>query len=76
MKVNSDKLVKISTYAREKGVSAACVYLWIQNKDINSVVIDGVIFVIMDEAAKKKGKGVRSEKNDSEEPANAGGVEY
>lgn len=56
MKVDSKKLVKISTYAHEKNVSAACVYLWIQDGKINSVTIDGVAFVVRDELSQKKGK--------------------
>lgn len=61
MKVNPENLVKISTYAREKDVSTACVYLWIRNKEINTVTIDGVIFVVKDELSAKKGKGVKSD---------------
>lgn len=56
MKINPDKLIKISTYAHEKNVSAACVYLWIRDKEINSVTIDGVAFVVKDELSQNKGK--------------------
>lgn len=53
MKVETTNLKKISNYAREKCVAAQTVYKWISEGRISAVTIDGVTFVLMDEAATK-----------------------
>lgn len=44
MKDNKD-LVKVSTYAKEKGVSTQAIYKQIAEKKLDFVVIDGVKFI-------------------------------
>lgn len=39
-------LIKVSNYAKLKGVSTVYVYKLIKNKKIKSKVIDGVVFVV------------------------------
>lgn len=54
-------LLKMSSFARYKGVSVETVRLWIKSKKIKSKCIDGVYFVSLSdeeyEIAKKYGKG-------------------
>lgn len=54
-------LLKMSSFARYKGVSVETVRLWIKSKKIKSKCIDGVNFVSLSdeeyEIAKKYGKG-------------------
>lgn len=42
----NSNLVKVSTYARAKGVSVQSVYSWIKEGRVESVDIDGVAFVV------------------------------
>lgn len=42
----NNNLVKVSTYARAKGVSVQSVYSWIKEGRVESVDIDGVAFVV------------------------------
>ena len=44
MKVNNE-LVKVSTYAKEKGISVQAVYKQIEKGQIDSLKLDNVIFV-------------------------------
>jgi len=44
----SEKRLKVSSYARLKGVSTTIVYQWIKDKKVRSEVIDKVQFVIVD----------------------------
>ena len=44
MKVNSE-LVKVSTYAKEKGISVQAVYKQIEKGRLESVKIDGIVFI-------------------------------
>ena len=44
MKENSE-LVKVSTYARDKGISVQAVYKQIEKGQLDSVKLDGVTFV-------------------------------
>ena len=44
MKVNSE-LIKVSTYARDKGISVQAVYKQIEKGQLDSVKLDGVRFV-------------------------------
>lgn len=41
------KLVKVSTYARERGVSVTMVYKMIANGAVESTEIDGVKFIVL-----------------------------
>lgn len=41
----NENLKKVSTYAKEKGISVQAVYKQIEKGDIESVKIDGVTFV-------------------------------
>ena len=44
--MNKDyELVKVSTYAKEKGISAQAVYKQIEKGQLECVKLDGVIFV-------------------------------
>lgn len=43
------KLKKVSTYAREKGISVQAVYKQIAENKIKSVIIDNVKFVLLKE---------------------------
>ena len=44
MKVNSE-LVKVSTYAKEKGISVQAVYKQIEKGQLEYFKLDGVVFV-------------------------------
>ena len=52
MKIDSTKLLTVSTFANEKGLTRQHVYRLIKNGEINGLKIDGIQFVIMDEKAK------------------------
>lgn len=41
----NEKLVKVSTYAKEKGISVQAVYKQIEKGQIESLKLDGVTFV-------------------------------
>ena len=43
------KRKKVSTYAREKGVSTQAVYAWIREGKVESEKIDGVTFIIVND---------------------------
>lgn len=45
LKIDRTRLVKVSSYARMKGVSAVQVYNWIKEKKVKQVEIDGVKFI-------------------------------
>lgn len=46
LKMNKDsELVKVSTYAKEKGISAQAVYKQIEKGQLDSVKLDNVRFV-------------------------------
>jgi predicted site-specific integrase-resolvase len=53
MKIDPNKLQKISNFAEEKGLTRQHVYRLIKNGEINQVIIDGVKFVLLDEQAKQ-----------------------
>ena len=42
------KRIKVSTYAKQKGVSTQAVYKWIEQDRVKSEKIDGVTFIIID----------------------------
>jgi DNA invertase Pin-like site-specific DNA recombinase len=46
---NEIKLKKVSTYAREQGISVQAVYKKIEKNKIKSVIIDNVKFVLLNE---------------------------
>lgn len=48
MKIDTTKLVKISTYATEKKVSRTTVLNWVENGTCEMVEIDGVKFIKQD----------------------------
>lgn len=39
------ELVTVKTYAEKNGVTAQCVYKWIDKKEVKCVIIDGVKFI-------------------------------
>ena len=46
LRMNKDsELVKVSTYAKEKGISVQAVYKQIEKGQLDSVKLDGVVFV-------------------------------
>ena len=46
LKMSKDsELVKVSTYAKEKGISVQAVYKQIEKGQLDSVKLDGVVFV-------------------------------
>lgn len=53
MLIDPNKLYKVSTFAAEKDLSIQHVYRLIENGELNSIKIDGVQFVILDEKAKE-----------------------
>ena len=52
MFIESNKLKTVSNFADEKDVTRQHVYRLIKGNEINSINIDGVLFVIMDKKAK------------------------
>lgn len=44
--MNTDNLIKVSNYAREKKISLSHIYRLIKQGKIKSVTIDGVIFIV------------------------------
>jgi len=44
--INSNKLCRIKTYAELKGTHKENVRYWIKKKKVNTLVIDGTIFII------------------------------
>ena len=51
MRIDSNKLSTVSNFADEKGFARQHVYRLIKSGEINSIDIDGIIFVILDEKA-------------------------
>lgn len=46
IRMNSDnELVKVSTYAKEKGVSVQAIYKQIEKGQLESIKLDGITFV-------------------------------
>lgn len=52
MIIDSTKLQSVSTFADKKNITRQHVYRLIKTEEINSVTIDGVIFVILDEKSR------------------------
>lgn len=52
--MNSEKLVKVSTYAREKGISVQAAYDRIRDGKVKSVKIDSVTFIYNENGDKKE----------------------
>lgn len=52
MLIESNKLKTVSNFADEKKITRQHVYRLIKANEINSINIDGVLFVILDEKAK------------------------
>lgn len=50
MKVDTDNLISVQTYAHEQRVSTTAVYKWIKNNLVQSVEIDGVKFIVKKKA--------------------------
>tara|TARA_R100001443_G_scaffold117440_1_gene142709 strand:+ start:5407 stop:5568 length:162 start_codon:yes stop_codon:yes gene_type:complete len=46
MKVDTDNLISVQTYAHEQRVSTTAVYNWIKNNVVKAIEIDGVKFII------------------------------
>lgn len=46
MKVDTENLISVQTYAHEQRVSTTAVYNWIKNNVVKAVEIDGVKFII------------------------------
>ena len=46
MKVETEKLETVKSYARRKGLSPQYIYLLIKSKKLNHIEIDGVKFVL------------------------------
>lgn len=45
LKIDRTRLIKVSSYAKKKGVSTVQVYNWIKDKKVKEVIIDGVKFI-------------------------------
>lgn len=46
MKVDTENLISVQSYAHEHRVSTTAVYNWIKNNVVKAVEIDGVKFII------------------------------
>ena len=46
MKVNTEDLISVQSYAHNQRVSTTAVYNWIKNNVVQAVEIDGVKFII------------------------------
>jgi len=53
MHIDSTKLRTVTNFAEEKGFTRQHVYRLIKNGEINSLKIDGIVFVIFDKKAKQ-----------------------
>ena len=51
MQIDSNKLKTVSNFAEEKGFTRQHVYRLIKGDEVNTIQIDGIIFVIKDEKA-------------------------
>jgi len=49
MLIESNNLMTVTNFSKEKGLSRQHVYRLIKSGEINSIDIDGVVFVILDE---------------------------
>lgn len=68
MQVNTEQLITITNFAKQKGLARQHVYRLIESGDINSVIIDGISFVLLDDKSenlqrKRKEKGVKAKEN-------------
>ena len=52
MQIDSTKLKTVSNFADEKGFTRQHVYRLIKSDEINSLEIDGVLFIILDDKSK------------------------
>lgn len=52
MQIDSTKLKTVSNFAYEKGFTRQHVYRLIKSEEINSLEIDGVLFIILDDKSK------------------------
>ena len=52
MRIDSNKLKTVTNFAEEKGFTRQHVYRLIKSEELNSIDIDGVRFIIIDEKSK------------------------
>lgn len=45
--MKTERLIKVSTYAKQVGISTQAVYLRIKKGKVKSIVIDGVTFIYL-----------------------------
>lgn len=45
LKLDRTKLMTVSNYAKEKGVTRATIYNWAKSGSVNIIELDGVMFV-------------------------------
>ena len=53
MKIEINNLVTVTNFAAFKGLTRQHVYRLIESKSINSVSIDGIIFIVKDKKAEE-----------------------
>ena len=53
MKIEINNLVTVTNFAALKGLTRQHVYRLIESKSINSVSIDGIIFIVKDKKAEE-----------------------
>lgn len=51
MQINPEKLLTVTNFAKQKGLTRQHIYRLIDAGSINSISIDNILFVIMDEKA-------------------------
>lgn len=51
MNINIEKLLTVSNYALQKGLSRQHVYKLVENKELTMLLIDGVSFIFLNEKA-------------------------
>lgn len=49
LNMNTDNLIKVSSYARERKLSLSHIYRLIKQGQIKTVTIDGMIFIVKDD---------------------------
>lgn len=49
LNMNTDNLIKVSSYARERKLSLSHIYRLIKQGRIKTVTIDGMIFIVKDD---------------------------
>lgn len=59
--MENNNLKRISNYAKDKGVSVQAIYKWIAKGKVQSVNIDGICYIVMDEVAENAKKAKRFE---------------